>query len=67
MERTVDLLAPEEAAKVNARSGPDANKVKRTWEVWKRELWRRFKLCPVAHKRGALVVAPVPGVDGATH
>jgi ribulose-5-phosphate 4-epimerase/fuculose-1-phosphate aldolase len=29
-------LAPEEAAKVNARSGPDAIQIGRTWEVWKR-------------------------------
>jgi len=29
-------LAPEEAVKVNARSGPDATQVGRTWEVWKR-------------------------------
>jgi HCOMODA/2-hydroxy-3-carboxy-muconic semialdehyde decarboxylase len=29
-------LAPEEAVKVNARSGPDATQIRRTWEVWKR-------------------------------
>jgi ribulose-5-phosphate 4-epimerase/fuculose-1-phosphate aldolase len=29
-------LAPEEAVKVNARSGPDATQIGRTWEVWKR-------------------------------
>ena len=28
-------LAPEEAAKVNARSGPDATQISRTWELWK--------------------------------
>jgi HCOMODA/2-hydroxy-3-carboxy-muconic semialdehyde decarboxylase len=31
-------LAPEEAAKVNARSGPDATQVGRTWELWKRRV-----------------------------
>jgi ribulose-5-phosphate 4-epimerase/fuculose-1-phosphate aldolase len=29
-------LAPDEAVKVNARSGPDAIQIGRTWEVWKR-------------------------------
>jgi ribulose-5-phosphate 4-epimerase/fuculose-1-phosphate aldolase len=28
-------MAPEEAAKVNARSGPDAIQIGRTWELWK--------------------------------
>ena len=28
-------MAPEEAAKVNARSGPDATQIGRTWELWK--------------------------------
>jgi len=28
-------LAPEEAVKVNARSGPDATQIGRTWELWK--------------------------------
>ena len=28
-------LAPEEAAKVNARSGPDAIQIARIWELWK--------------------------------
>lgn len=28
-------LAPEEAVKVNARSGPDAIQIGRTWELWK--------------------------------
>ena len=28
-------LAPEEATKVNARSGPDATQIRRTWELWK--------------------------------
>ena len=31
-------LAPEEATKVNARSGPDATQIGRTWEVWKRRV-----------------------------
>jgi HCOMODA/2-hydroxy-3-carboxy-muconic semialdehyde decarboxylase len=31
-------LAPEEAAKVNARSGPEATQIRRTWELWKRRL-----------------------------
>ena len=30
-------LAPEEADKVNARSGPDAIQIARTWELWKRQ------------------------------
>lgn len=30
-------LAPEEALKVNARSGPDATQIRRTWELWKRK------------------------------
>ena len=29
-------MAPEEAALVNARSGPDATQIGRTWELWKR-------------------------------
>ena len=29
-------LTPEEALKVNARSGPDAIQIARTWELWKR-------------------------------
>jgi len=28
---------PEEAAKVNARSGPDAIQIACTWELWKNE------------------------------
>ena len=28
-------LVPEEAAKVNARSGPDAIQIARIWELWK--------------------------------
>ena len=28
-------LAPEEAVKVNTRSGPDATQIGRTWELWK--------------------------------
>jgi HCOMODA/2-hydroxy-3-carboxy-muconic semialdehyde decarboxylase len=28
-------MAPEEAAKVNARSRPDATQIARTWELWK--------------------------------
>jgi HCOMODA/2-hydroxy-3-carboxy-muconic semialdehyde decarboxylase len=31
-------LAPEEAAKVNARSGPEATQIRRTWELWMRRL-----------------------------
>ena len=34
------FLAPEEAVKVNARSGPDATQVRRTWELWKRKVGR---------------------------
>jgi HCOMODA/2-hydroxy-3-carboxy-muconic semialdehyde decarboxylase len=33
-------LASEEAAKVNARSGPEATQIRRTWELWKRRLER---------------------------
>jgi HCOMODA/2-hydroxy-3-carboxy-muconic semialdehyde decarboxylase len=31
-------LTPEEAAKVSARSKPDATQVRRTWELWKRRV-----------------------------
>ena len=34
----VIYLAPEEATKVNARSGPDATQIRRTWELWKRKV-----------------------------
>lgn len=34
-------LAPEEAAKVNARSGPDAIQIGRTWELWKQRVRRQ--------------------------
>ena len=34
-------MAPEEAAKVNARSGPDAIQIGRTWELWKERSRRR--------------------------
>ena len=34
-------MAPEEAAKVNARSGPDATQIGRTWELWKERSQRR--------------------------
>jgi ribulose-5-phosphate 4-epimerase/fuculose-1-phosphate aldolase len=30
-------LAPEEAAKINARAGPDGPGIVRTWELWKRK------------------------------
>ena len=32
------FLAPEEAAKVNARSKPEAIQIRRTWELWKRKV-----------------------------
>jgi hypothetical protein len=31
-------LAPEEAEKVNARSGPDATQIGRNWELWKHRI-----------------------------
>ena len=31
-------LAPEEALKVNARSGPDATQIRRTWDLWKQRI-----------------------------
>ena len=34
-------LAPEEARKVNARSGPDAIQIGRTWELWKQRILER--------------------------
>ncbi len=33
----INYLAPEEAAKVNARTGPDADNVRRVWELWKQK------------------------------
>ena len=36
IDKNLYELEPEEAAKVNARSGPDATQVRRTWELWKR-------------------------------
>lgn len=33
-------LAPEEAEKVNARSGPGATQIGRTWELWKQKVAR---------------------------
>ncbi len=35
-------LTPEEAAKVNARSGPDATQIRRTWELWKQRVLARL-------------------------
>lgn len=34
-------LAPEEAVKVNARSGPEAIQIGRTWELWKQRAGRQ--------------------------
>lgn len=34
-------LAPEEAVKVNARSGPDATQIGCTWDLWKQRTLRR--------------------------
>jgi ribulose-5-phosphate 4-epimerase/fuculose-1-phosphate aldolase len=34
-------MAPEEAVKVNARSGPDATQIGRTWELWKQRALRQ--------------------------
>jgi HCOMODA/2-hydroxy-3-carboxy-muconic semialdehyde decarboxylase len=37
----LNYLAPEEAQKINARSGPDAPGVVRSWELWKRKALSR--------------------------
>jgi ribulose-5-phosphate 4-epimerase/fuculose-1-phosphate aldolase len=34
-------LAPEEALKVNARSGPKATQIGRTWALWKQRITGR--------------------------
>lgn len=33
--RPLIYLAPEEAVKMNGRSGPDATQICRTWDLWK--------------------------------
>jgi HCOMODA/2-hydroxy-3-carboxy-muconic semialdehyde decarboxylase len=35
LDRPLIYMASEEAEKVNARSGPDAIQIGRTWELWK--------------------------------
>lgn len=37
----LELYGAEEAAKTNARSGPDAIQIGRTWELWKERSQRR--------------------------
>ena len=41
LRRPLTYMAPEEAVKVNARSGPDATQIARTWELWKERSQRR--------------------------
>jgi HCOMODA/2-hydroxy-3-carboxy-muconic semialdehyde decarboxylase len=41
LEGPLVYLAPEEAAKVNDRSRPDAIQIGRTWELWKQRVARQ--------------------------
>jgi len=52
LDRPLIYMASEEAEKVNARSGPDAIQIGRTWELWKeRSQQRRLSRMSCEHTR----------------